>query len=104
MRVGVWILQVKWTRPALADLIEAQAYITRENPQAAGVIARRIWDASQTLADNPRIGRMGHVPGTRERVVTRTPYLIVYRIREKRVEILHVYHGKRYWQAQSEGP
>ena len=56
------------------------------------------------MADNPRIGRMGHVPGTRERVVTRTPYLIVYRIREKRVEILHVYHGKRNWQAQSEGP
>ena len=53
----VSILQVKWTRPALADLIEAQAYIAQENPQAAEVIAQRIWDASQALSDNPHIGR-----------------------------------------------
>ena len=102
MRVGVSILQVKWTRPALADLIEAQAYITQENPQAAEVIAQRIWDASQALSDNPHIGRSGYLTGTREWVVQRTPYLIVYRIRKDRVEILHIYHGKRNWQARSE--
>ena len=45
MRVGVSILRIKWTRPALADLVEAQAYIAKENPQAAEVIAQRIWDA-----------------------------------------------------------
>ena len=102
MRVGVWILQVKWTHPALADLIEAQAFIKKENPQAAEVIAQRIWNASQTLTDNPGIGRQGYVTGTREWVVQRTPYLIVYRLRDGRIEILHVYHGKRNWQALSE--
>ena len=102
MRVGVSILQIKWTRPALADLVEAQAYISRENPQAAEVIAQRIWEATQSLADNPRIGRNGHVAGTREWVVQRTPYLVVYRIRENHVEILHVYHGKRNWQSLPE--
>ena len=65
LRVGVSILQIKWSRPALADLIEAQAYIVQENPQAAEVIAQRIWDATQTLADNPLIGRNGHLAGTR---------------------------------------
>ena len=61
-----------------------------------------IWDATQTLADNPLIGRNGHVTGTREWVVQQTPYLIVYRAREDRIEILHVYHGKRNWQSLPE--
>ena len=65
------ILQIKWSRPALADLIEAQAYIAQENPQAAEVIAQRIWDATQTLADNPLIGRNGHLAGRQQYVKVR---------------------------------
>jgi len=95
-------LQVEWTHPALADLIEAQSYIAQENPHAAEVIGQRIWDASQTLRDNPNIGRDGHVTGTLEWIVQRTPYLIVYRVHESRIEILHVYHGKQNWQETSD--
>jgi len=101
--VGVLILQVEWTHPALADLIEAQAYIAEENPRAAEIIGQRIWDASQSLEDNPYSGRDGHVIDTRELVVTRTPYILVYGINleKQRIEILHVYHGRQNWQASS---
>ncbi len=92
------ILEVKWTHPALSDLVEAQSYIEQENPRAAEIIGQRIWDASQSLTDNPYLGRSGHVGGTREWVVQRTPYLIVYRLRETSIEILHVYHGRQNWQ------
>ena len=97
-------MKVEWTRPALADLIEAQTYITRDNPRAAEVVARRVWEASKRLGENPAIGRPGHVAGTREWVVTRTPYLIVYRERAGRIEILRIWHGRQNWQAQTETP
>jgi addiction module RelE/StbE family toxin len=90
---------VRWTRPALADLIEAQEYIATENPDAAHAVARHVWDAARYLQDNPETGRTGHVPGTREWVVNHTPYLIVYRIAGDFVEILRLWHAKRNWKA-----
>lgn len=69
MPVGVWMLKVEWTRSALADLIEAQSYISQENPLTAKSIAQKVWNASQQLARNPEIGRIGHVTDTHEWVV-----------------------------------
>jgi len=88
-------LKVEWTHPALADLIEAQVYISQQNPQAAQEVAQKVWDASQQLAENPAIGREGHVEGTREWVVGQTPYLIVYRIKDEQLEVLRVWHGRQ---------
>ncbi len=39
----------------------------------------------------PNVGRAGRVLGTRELVV-RKNYLLVYRMRAQKVEILNVYH------------
>jgi len=90
-------LKLSWTRPALADLVEAQTFIASDDPQAAQNVAQRIWDAASKLPDNPDIGRLGHVSGTREWVVTHTPYLIVYRTKNDAVEILRVWHTRRDW-------
>jgi toxin ParE1/3/4 len=35
----------------------------------------------------------GREEGTRELVLPRLPYIVVYRIRGEAVELLHVYHG-----------
>ena len=94
-------MKVKWTRPALTDFIEAQAYIAKDNPQAAQTVAQRLWDAAQQLADHPQIGRAGHAPGTREWVVAQTPYLVVYRLRNGAIEILRLWHTRRDWQSES---
>lgn len=91
-------LKLRWTRPALADLVEAQNYIARDNPAAAEAVAQRVWDAAKRLCDNPEIGRQGHVQGTREWPVSQTPYLIVYRVKNDAVEILRVWHGRQNWQ------
>lgn len=64
-------------------------------------IAQRLWSAGKALADSPHMGRAGHVGGTREWVVGRTPYLIVYRVREDDVEILRLWHARRDWQKES---
>ena len=88
---------LKWSIKALIDFDEAQAYIARENPFAAQTVADRIWQTSLHLTDTPHIGRPGVEPGTRHWVVRRTPYLLVYRVTDRHVEILRVWHGRRDW-------
>ena len=46
------------------------------------------------LIDHPSLGRAGRVPGTRELVVPDTPYLVPYRVRGMRIEILRIFHGR----------
>ena len=53
--------------------------------------------AVELLATHPASGRIGRVPGTRELVITGTPYIVPYRVRGDAVEILRVFHGARKW-------
>jgi toxin ParE1/3/4 len=50
-----------------------------------------------TLAENPHIGRPGRVPGTREFVIDKTPYIVPYRVKDNALQILRIYHGARRW-------
>lgn len=90
-------MKVAWTRPALQDLEEIQDYIAEKRPAAAHRLTSRIFSqTNRLLSENPEIGRVGRVAGTRELVVAHTPYIVVYRVKE-RVQILAVIHGAREW-------
>ena len=87
---------VLWTKNALRDLDDVTAYIAQDNPKAAEAVMRRIVETVSDLSFFPRIGREGRVEVTRELVIGGTPYIAVYRLRE-RIEILAIYHGAREW-------
>lgn len=57
---------------------------------------RRIVEQVSGLAFYPLVGRQGRVEGTRELVISATPYIAVYRIKE-RIEVLHIRHGAQRW-------
>jgi toxin ParE1/3/4 len=90
-------MKVIWGHRAKRDLVELIAYIADDNAQAADRVAARILRSAEVLSRFPRSGRPGRVSGTRERVVRRTPYILVYKIASTRVRILRVYHGARMW-------
>lgn len=90
-------MKIKWVRLALKDIDDAGEFIVQDNQEAAKRIVKRIWDATQLLADHPYAGRAGRVPGTRELVITGTPFITAYRVVEDTVQILRVLHGKRKW-------
>ena len=92
-------MRVAWSRRAKQDLRELVAYIADDSVQAAETVAGRILKAAELLANMPRCGRIGRVPETRERVVGRTPYILVYRIVSGQIRILRVYHSARKWPA-----
>lgn len=91
-------LKLRWTRLAVADFLDAQTYIAKDNPLAAQAVAQRIDEAVRELLVHPDIGRPGQIKGTRERVVGKTPYLIAYRARGDVIELLRIWHGRRDWQ------
>lgn len=87
---------VRRTR-AYADLYALRSYIARDDPPAADRIARRLHDAAARLATFPHRGRPGRRRGTRELVISGTPYFVVYRVRGSSAVILRVLHGAQRW-------
>ncbi len=91
-------MNIVWSPEAIEDLASLRAYIAEDNPAAARrVVLRIIQTIEQLLSDNPQIGRAGRVPGTRELVIPRTPYIVPYRFQRKTIQVLRVYHGARRW-------
>jgi toxin ParE1/3/4 len=90
-------VNVIWTRPALRALEAIGDYIGAEDPAAAERTVRRIRERVDALGDHPHMGRPGRIADTRELVVPGTPFIVPYRVRDERVEVLSVFHGARKW-------
>ena len=89
---------VVWTRRYVHELQAIGDYIAERNPAAAGKVVTNIHARTERLlSNNPFIGRVGEIEGTRELVVPGTPYVVAYRVLETRVEVLFVQHGAREW-------
>jgi len=86
-------MQIVWTEQAISDLTEIETYIEQDKPQAAERVAAHLLSSVEHLAEFPHLGRQGRRPGTRELVIS--PYVITYRLRPGRLEILSVWHGRR---------
>ncbi len=78
-------MQLKWLRPALADLDEILTSIAADNREKAFAVAGEIVRQMRTLEDQPAFGRRGRVPGTRELVIGGPPYIVPYRVRKGKV-------------------
>lgn len=90
-------MRVRWKSAALADLAEIAGHVAEENPQAARKVVGEIRRQILILSRHPDIGRAGRVSGTRELVITKFPYVVVYEVSEKSVDILAVVHASRLW-------
>lgn len=90
-------MRVRWLRRALQNLDAEAAYIAQDSPQSAAAFVAHLMASADMLVDHPQMGRPGRVPGTRELVVTRFPYILPYRVRGENVEILRVFHTARKW-------
>ena len=90
-------MKIKWLRRALTNLDDLAAYIARDNPKAAASMVVRIMSVVEGLGSHPSLGRPGRVAGTRELVVSGTPFIVPYRVRDQTVEIICVFHSARRW-------
>ena len=90
-------MKIRWTTPATRQLAAAYEFITADNRKAARKLTTEIWKAVDLLGRHPEAGRKGRVPGTRELVVRRTPFVVAYQVKKDEVQILAVWHAARKW-------
>jgi toxin ParE1/3/4 len=88
---------IVWSPRAIEHLAHLRSYIARDNPKAANRIAAVLLEAIERLAELPNLGRPGTLAGTRELVVPGTPYVIPYRLRGDRLEVIAVLHCRQKW-------
>ncbi len=87
-----------WSPEALQDLRDIRAYISQDNPNADKAVVARIQVlVREQIPTNPKSGRPGRVPGTRELIVSGTPFVIPYQIKGADIFIYRVYHSSRMW-------
>jgi len=91
-------MRVEWSTHAVADLKAISEYIERDRTlETANRVTRRIYDAVQDLSLMPNRGRPGRIPGTRELMLARLPYIVIYRALPERVLVLNIVHGAQRW-------
>ena len=88
---------IDWTVSARADLRGIDVWLEREaSPDVARATLIAIRERADFFTRFPHGGRP-HPDGTRILRVFRTPYLIRYRLRDGRVEVLRVHHEREDW-------
>jgi toxin ParE1/3/4 len=88
-------VKIVWTEPARHDLREIFEYIAEEDPHAARTLLNKIKDHVLLLLNNPQIGQVGRVEGTRELVLVGTRFILPYRLKDQQIQILAVFHGEK---------
>jgi toxin ParE1/3/4 len=80
---------------ALSDIEDIYHWISRDSPSIAKTVVNRVFQSIERLASFPQMGRTGLEPGTREWVVPRLPYIVVYELNDLTDElaIIAIFHG-----------
>ncbi|WP_245436510.1 type II toxin-antitoxin system RelE/ParE family toxin [Mesorhizobium tamadayense] len=75
-------MRVVWTPEAEQDRADIWDYIAADSLSAAARMDHLFSDAAARLADFPKLGRTGKIPGTRE-MIPHESYRLVYEVEGK---------------------
>lgn len=92
-------MHVVWMPVAKNARIAALRHTAQTSPKAALDQFNEIRRQTRLLRTHPYIGRPGRAAGTREFVLARTPFILIYRVRLRagRIEILRFLHTAQKW-------
>ena len=94
-------MQLQWTDAAEQDLDNIHTHYE----QTAGCLIAvenilNILRAAETLLVLPNRSRPGRVSGTRELVLQDLPFIVPYRVKGDRIQVLRVFHTARQQPAE----
>ncbi len=89
--------RLEWSQRAEHGLAAIHDYIATDNPKAAESVARHLLESARKLINFPMIGHEGKRAGTRELVITKYPYTIIYRLTAGKIRIVAVIHQSRQY-------
>lgn len=82
---------------AVADLHRIVRHGVDQDLPDPPAFVRQLRKRLELLTTHPEAGRPGRVTGTRELVVSGTPFIAVYRVDRDGVAIIRVLHGAQQW-------
>ncbi len=88
-------MRVVWGEAAEREFDAAILFIGSQSPTSAVRVGERILAAVSLLERFPELAPPSRHRGLRQLVVPRTPYLVIYRIHDNRIEIRAVVHAKQ---------
>jgi len=96
-------MKVVWTDEASRELAHAQDMGRLYWPGSVGDMTRAMLSGVERVRDFPFSGREGALTGTRELVMTRYPFTLVYRVKEETLTVLRMYHQSKRWPERGDG-
>lgn len=87
-------MRLRWTPRAVADLEEISDYLLSVNPTSRKRLIDRIEAVATYLLQFPHMGKLGLASGTREFVLSGTPYILVFRLKDDVIQILSIRDGR----------
>jgi len=88
-------MRLRYTLPALADLVSILAYAADRSPQGVERIHKRIRAITELLLRYPQAGAVTDDRTIRRMTTTPYPYLIFYEATDAEIIIHAVRHGSR---------
>jgi len=89
--------RIRWAPAAADDLEGILNYLREHHPSLAQSTIRKLYGAARSLKQFSNRGRIGHLEGTRELIMTPLPYIIVYGVEPQVVHILRIIHASENW-------
>jgi addiction module RelE/StbE family toxin len=87
--------RLEWSKRAEKRLDTIYDYIALENTVAAQKVTIHLLDSALSLVDFPEVGHAGKREGTRELVLTKYPYTLIYKLSATRIVIVAVVHKRQ---------
>ncbi len=96
--------RIFWTRQSREDLRAVRAHIARDAPATAAAYVRKLRGAVGRLEQFPLSGEVVPEIGREElREVLQGNYRIIYRVSDRRIDILAVFHSSRIFDERDLG-
>lgn len=91
-------MKIRWLARASRALVDISSYIEGYDPRAANRFVEKVDSVLDLLTHFPALGRVGHIAGTREYILTPS-YILIYSVHEdtKTIRILDIRHAVRLW-------
>lgn len=94
-------MRIEWLPLARDDQDTQLDFVAAQDPWAAIRLGDALEQTIETLSDHPLVGRTGRVKGTRELVVPKSPFVVVYQVERDSIVILRLLHGAQRWPQRS---
>ena len=90
-------MKIRIAPAASAHLSAAFEYLDAVNSKAAATQMKPIFDGIDQLNKFPESAPAGRVEGTRELVIPRTPFIVVYSIDADIINTVAILHSSQRW-------